>query len=167
MNFTSQPMTEKEAAEILKWRYPYPYDFYNNDMSDESMTEMLDGTYHVIREENEAAFGFYCTGNSAQVPVGRTIGAYPEGFVDFGLGMRPAETGQGKGSEFFAFVQEEISRSHPKLQLRLTVATFNKRAIRLYEKFGFIKEHEFQNDFTVFQTMTRIKPEPNEKLQRK
>ncbi|WP_203333457.1 GNAT family N-acetyltransferase [Planococcus beigongshangi] len=157
MNFTSQPMTKKAATEILEWRYPYPYDFYNNELDDESMSEMLEGTYHAVRTETGDLFGFYCTGNSAQVPAGRLLGIYPEGSIDFGLGIRPAETGQGKGSEFFAFVQEEIVRKHPDSPLRLTVATFNKRAIRLYEKFGFIKFKEFKTDFAVFQTMERNK----------
>lgn len=155
MNFTSQPMTNTDATEILEWRYPYPYDFYNNELDDESMSEMLEGTYHAVRTETGDLFGFYCTGNSAQVPAGRLLGIYPEGSIDFGLGIRPAETGQGKGSEFFAFVQEEIVRKHPDSPLRLTVALFNKRAIRLYEKFGFFKVKEFKTDFAVFQTMEK------------
>lgn len=98
MNFTSQQMTEAAATEILEWRYRYPYDFYNNEKSEESMAEMLDGSYHIVLNEAGELFGFYCTGKSAQVPAGRKTGAYPSGFIDFGLGMRPAETGQGKGS---------------------------------------------------------------------
>ncbi|WP_033543795.1 GNAT family N-acetyltransferase [Planococcus sp. CAU13] len=157
MNFTSEPMTEATATLILKWRYPYPYDFYNNELNDESMSEMLEGTYRAVRNETGDLFGFYCIGNSAQVPAGRIMGIYPEGFIDFGLGMRPAETGQGKGSKFFTFVHEEIVRKHPDFPLRLTAATFNKRAIRLYENFGFIKIKDFKTDFAAFQTMVQDK----------
>lgn len=153
MKFTSEPMNEEIAAEILNWRYPYPYDFYNNTVSDESMSEIMDGTYRAIRNEKGDLFGFYCTGNSAQVPAGRIVGAYPEGYIDFGLGMKPAETGHGLGSEFFSYIKQEILKQQPEKLLRLTVATFNKRAIRLYEKFGFKKEAEFKTDFAVFWTM--------------
>lgn len=158
MNFTIQPMTTAAAAEILDWRYPYPYDFYNNEATEESMEELLDGTYRIVCDENREIFGFYCTGKSAQVPAGRAMGAYPEGFVDFGLGMQPSQTGQGKGSEFFAFIQREIHREHPAEPLRLTVATFNERAIRLYEKYGFEKKMEFTTAFAAFQTMFEKHP---------
>ncbi|MCM3609740.1 GNAT family N-acetyltransferase [Planococcus sp. MERTA32b] len=153
MKFTSEPMTESIATEILKWRYPYPYDFYNNTVNDESMSEILDGTYRAVRSEKGELFGFYCTGNSAQVPAGRTVGAYPAGYIDFGLGMKPAETGHGLGSGFFTYIKREILEEQPDKPLRLTVATFNKRAIRLYEKFGFKKEAEFKADFATFLTM--------------
>ncbi len=154
MNFTSETMTEKLATEILSWRYPYPYDFYNNGLSDESLSEMLDGTYRAIRNDEGELFGFYCTGNSAQVPAGRMLGVYPDGYIDFGLGMKPTEVGQGLGSIFFGYIQQQILEAYPDKRLRLTVATFNKRAIRLYEKFGFGKDEEFKTDFAVFQTMT-------------
>lgn len=153
MNFTAKPMTQTIAAEILDWRYPYPYDFYNNEMTGESLAEMLDGTYRAVQDDRGELFGFYCTGPSAQVPAGRRMGVYPTGSIDFGLGVKPAETGQGKGGKFFAFVREQIGESHPEQPLRLTVATFNKRAIRLYENFGFTKEQEFKTDFAKFQTM--------------
>ncbi len=153
MKFTSEPMTESIAAEILNWRYSYPYDFYNNSVNDESMSEIMDGTYWAVRNEKGELFGFYCTGNSAQVPAGRIIGVYPDGCIDFGLGMKPAETGHGLGSDFFAYIKQEILQQQPGKPLRLTVATFNKRAIRLYEKFGFKKEAEFKTDFAVFLTM--------------
>lgn len=153
MKFTSEPMTEKIAVEILNWRYPYPYDFYNNDVNEESMSEILDGTYRAIRDEKGELFGFYCTGNSAQVPAGRIRGVYPDGYIDFGLGMKPAETGRGFGSEFFVFINQEIIDQQPGKSLRLTVASFNKRAVRLYEKFGFVKVAEFKTEFAVFVTM--------------
>lgn len=159
MIFTSKPMTRAIAAEILNWRYPYPYDFYNNELAEDSMAEMLDGTYRAVQDDRDGLFGFYCTGPSAQVPAGRGVGVYPSGFIDFGLGIEPAATGQGKGSEFFGFVRREIHAAHPEQPLRLTVATFNKRAIRLYENFGFVKDKEFKTDFAKFQTMLEKQPQ--------
>ena len=102
MNFTAKPMTKATVAEILNWRYSYPYDFYNNALTEESMTEMLDGTYRSVRDDQGELFGFYCTRKSAQVPAGRNIGVYPTGYIDFGLGIKPADTGQGKGGGFLA-----------------------------------------------------------------
>lgn len=163
MNLTIEPMTKEAAEEILDWRYPYPYDFYNNELTEESLAEMLDGTYRAVRNGQGELYGFYCTGKSAQVPAGRKEGAYRGDFTDFGLGMKPAETGQGQGSEFFACIRNELLISHPQKPLRLTVAAFNTRAIRLYENFGFIKDQEFKNDFAKFQTMLEIRPESGER----
>ena len=157
MNLTTEHMTRADAAEILGWRYPYPYDFYNNETTDESLAELLDGTYRSVRDEKGKLFGYFCTGNSALVPAGQKHGVYPNGFIDFGLGMLPAETGQGKGSEFFAYVRQEIHVSQPTKPLRLTVAAFNKRAIRLYENFGFELDKEFETDFAKFRTMVEIR----------
>ncbi|MFD1031619.1 N-acetyltransferase [Metaplanococcus flavidus] len=168
MNFTAEPMTNVAAAEILNWRYPYPYDFYNNEMTEESLIEFLDGTYRAVRDENRNLFGFYCTGKSAQVPAGRKVGAYPEGFIDFGLGMEPKETGRGKGNAFFDFIRLEIHELQPEKPLRLTVAAFNERAIHLYENFSFVKDKEFKTDFAKFQTMVadrnRTEPEKTPRL---
>lgn len=159
MKFSAGPMTEGVAADILKWRYPYPYNFYNIEANSESMAEILDGSYRKIQDEKGGLVGFYCIGSSAQVPAGRIMGLYPEGFTDFGLGMHPASTGQGKGSNFFAYIRQEIHQAHPEKLLRLTVATFNKRAIRLYENSGFTKEKEFKTDIAEFQTMVELKKE--------
>lgn len=68
--------------------------------------------------------------------------------------MKPALTGKGNGSVFFAFVINHIEEQH-HTPMRLTVATFNKRAIRLYEKFGFDKVLEFNSRGIDFTTMVR------------
>lgn len=153
MNFKAKPMTQTTAIEILNWRYPYPYDFYNNEMNDETLSEMLDGSYREIQDKQDKLVEFYCIGNSAQVPAGRKKNAYPDGCIDFGLGMEPSQTGQGKGDAFFSFIKQQIRTLDSAQPLRLTVATFNKRAICLYDKFGFVKDNEFTTDFAIFQTM--------------
>jgi [ribosomal protein S18]-alanine N-acetyltransferase len=37
MNWTTNKMTESYAKEILLWQYDSPYDFYNNELTDESL----------------------------------------------------------------------------------------------------------------------------------
>lgn len=78
MNFAERPMTEGDAREIMAWRYPYPYDFYNGEASDESLQELMNGTYRAV-DRYGRLFGFYCTGAGAQVPAGHERGVYREG----------------------------------------------------------------------------------------
>lgn len=154
MNFEEHAMAEVDAREISAWRYPYPYDFYNGGATEESLRELMDGSYRVVTEHGEL-FGFYCTGKGAQVPAGHEANVYPEGPVDIGLGMKPEKTGAGRGAAFLDFLLNEINKSHPGQALRLTVAQFNKRAIHLYESAGFVKAGEFKNDYATFQVMQK------------
>ncbi|WP_237150647.1 GNAT family N-acetyltransferase [Planococcus rifietoensis] len=154
MKFKEQAMTEESARDILSWRYPYPYDFYNGEASDESLQELMNGSYRLVWEQGEL-FGFYCTGKGAQVPAGHASNAYPEGPVDIGLGMKPEKTGAGRGAAFLDFLLREINKRHPEQALRLTVAQFNARAVRLYERVGFVKTVEFKNDYAMFQVMLK------------
>ena len=146
---------EKQAVEILGWRYEKPYDFYNQEDSTQGRAELLNGTYHAVVDEEGQLFGFFCIGMSAQVPAGHGAGVYGEDCIDIGLGMHPARTGQGAGHTFCTFILGQINARHPGKPVRLTVASFNRRAIRLYEKLGFVQQHAFSTDASDFITMSR------------
>ena len=147
----SQEMTKDYAIEILNWRYLPPYEMYNQEEGEAGLAELLDESYKVVLGQDGRITGFYCTGLAAQVPKGHDFGVYDEACVDIGLGMKPELTGRGFGSEFLAFVLREIDIG----SLRLTVAKFNERAIRLYEKFEFERVNEFWSGETPFIVMLR------------
>lgn len=153
MQFYIREMTEIFATDILGWKYEEPYDFYNNDLCDESLKEILESPYYPIVNDKEELVGFFCTGTSAQVPLGRDYGAYLDEYIDVGIGMKPELTGKGYGSEFFSFILNHLQLENHS-PLRLTVATFNTRAIHLYEKLGFTKAMEFTAS-TEFITMKK------------
>ncbi|WHY86761.1 GNAT family protein [Neobacillus novalis] len=148
-------MDEINAEKILSWKYEAPYDFYNNECSIEAVWEMLNHSYTAILDNQDEVFGFFCIGDSAQVPIGADFGAYPQGYIDIGIGMNPKFTGQGKGLSFFKFILRQIYEVHGVVPVRLTVATFNTRAIHLYEKLGFVKEKEFCRGDIKFMTMVK------------
>ena len=148
-------MDEEKAVNILSWRYEKPYDFYNNEDTAEARAELLNGTYHAVEDEEGQLFGFFCTGTSAQVPAGHEYGVYDEDCIDMGLGMHPERTGKGAGHTFCTFILEQIEVRHQDKPVRLTVASFNKRAIRLYEKLGFVQQYAFGTDAADFITMIR------------
>ncbi|MFC4810429.1 GNAT family N-acetyltransferase [Paenibacillus sp. GCM10023250] len=153
MAFRLADMNRGAAAEILGWRYEAPYDFYNNAPSDEAADELLAGGYAAVLGPGGELAGFFCAGAAAQVPNGAY--AYGGDWLDIGLGMKPELTGRGLGTPFFAAVlrfADELYGERPK---RLTVAAFNRRAIRLYAKFGFRAAAEFEAGPAVFIAMVR------------
>ncbi|MFJ3386159.1 MULTISPECIES: GNAT family N-acetyltransferase [unclassified Lysinibacillus] len=153
MHLYIREMNEIFATDILSWKYEEPYDFYNNDLCDEALKEILESPYYSIVNDKEELVGFFCTGTSAQVPIGRDYSAYLDEYIDVGIGMKPELTGKGYGSEFFSFILNQLQQENHS-PLRLTVATFNTRAIHLYEKFGFTKVMEFTAS-TEFITMKK------------
>lgn len=142
-------MTRKYAVEILNWRYPAPYDMYNSEESEAEIQEFLTGGYRAIVNRDGFLVGSYCSKEAAQVPKGHEFGVYEGDYLDIGLGMNPELTGQGFGKVFFAFILKQFKKN----SLRLTVATFNHRAIRLYQGFGFTEVAKFMNGDVEFMVM--------------
>lgn len=131
-------LTEGEAMEITMWMYEEPYNLYSFSEGAEVIEELLDGTYYGCCDEKGELIGYFCFGENAQVPGGRDAHLYGgEDVVDIGLGMKPDLTGKGMGKTFFqAGIVFAATAFHSK-HLRLSVATFNKRAITLYKNIGF------------------------------
>ncbi|MGE7021427.1 GNAT family N-acetyltransferase [Solibacillus cecembensis] len=155
MKLLTEIMNEEIARDILSWEYEKPYDFYNNEQTDEAIKELLDGSYIALLNDHQQLIGFFCTGDNAQVPVGKKFGVYSERSIDMGLGMNPKYVGKGSGFEFSSFILRYIEKNYQGTPIRLTVAKFNQRAIHLYEKLGFEKKDEFSSDFAEFMTMVK------------
>ncbi|GAB6988274.1 GNAT family N-acetyltransferase [Paenibacillus pini] len=149
-----KPMDELYASDIATWKYEVPYDLYDMDEDDESIQELMH--YQCILR-NDQLIGYFCTGEYAQVPLGHSQWAYPEfnSIIDLGFGMKPELTGQGLGYEFITFIIQEVRHQYDPSTIRLTVATFNKRAIQLYTRVGFVKESSFLTNNNEFWVMTK------------
>ena len=129
MHFTFKPMNEQEAHAIAKWHYRSPYTFYDADQDPNDLAELLNPqswqeTYHSVLDEQDELIGFFTFKKDGNT-------------VEIGLGLRPDLTGKGIGLEFvragLAFARDKYSPTSFCLQ----VATFNQRAIQVYEKAGF------------------------------
>ncbi|MFD1849882.1 GNAT family N-acetyltransferase [Oceanobacillus bengalensis] len=154
MHLTVKKMTEKYAIEVLCWKYDKPYDFYNNVLTSGAMMELLTNKYFVVLDGHSQLIGYFCTGKPAQVPDGNRSKAYLYDCIDIGIGMKPELTGKGNGHHFFSFVLRFVQEKYSK-DIRLTVATFNERAIKLYENFGFERQMEFMREDVEFITMVK------------
>lgn len=136
--YVFEPMSDEQARAVVAWRYEAPYDFYDVANDPEGLEELLgpperrEGYYAVLSDDE--LVGFFCYG-----PGGRLQGFdYPDdGSVDVGLGLRPDLTGRGRGLGFVWAGLEFGRRSFSPAGFRLFVATFNERAIRVYERAGF------------------------------
>ncbi|WP_369900318.1 GNAT family N-acetyltransferase [Bacillus manliponensis] len=130
MPYTFQKMTEEQAKHIAYyWHYDGKYAFYNMEADEEDLAEFLNSEmrgdqYFAVMDKRELVgfFSFYQAKDNS---------------IDMGLGMAPSLTGIGKGLSFVkAGMMFSMRKYNPK-SLTLSVAAFNERAIKVYEKVGF------------------------------
>jgi RimJ/RimL family protein N-acetyltransferase len=132
-------MTAACADRIAGWTYPGQYAIYSFSHNDETIRELLDGSYFARLDADGEPEGYYCFGASARIPTADED-AYAAEALDVGLGMRPDLCGKGGGAAFLADGLEFARATFGAARFRLTVAAFNVRAIRAYEKAGFAVE---------------------------
>jgi ribosomal-protein-alanine N-acetyltransferase len=157
LSLTFQLMDEASARAVPEWRYDAPYDIYNINPDDveKEMQLFLDpqNAYHTITDEHGDLVAYCCFGPDGQVPGGD----YRAAALDIGLGVRPDLTGQGRGLTYVNAVLDFARRTFPPTAFRVTVAEFNKRALRVWKKAGFRPVQIFQRreDSLPFVILTR------------
>lgn len=152
--FTVSDLCETDCMALVGWRYPPPYDLYElgHDFppgtagQDAAAAFFLDRAngYFAVRDATVLA-GYCCFGEDAQVPGGD----YGQPALDIGVGMRPDLTGQGHGAAFATAVIAFGMVHFPAGLLRVTVASFNQRSRRLWEKLGFSPAQIFVSSTTA------------------
>lgn len=125
-------MTPEYAADIVTWRYPAPYDCY--DLADAEPAFFLDpGNGFFAVESAGELIGFRSFGADGRVPGG----AYDDSALDTGGGLRPSLTGQGLGRSAIATGLAFGRLRFAPRAFRVTVASFNTRALRVVASLGF------------------------------
>ena len=134
------------GREVATWHYEPPYDFYDLASDPHDAAEMRDparaGHYRAVLGDGEGLDAFWYFD-------------WPDGAVEVGIGLRPDLTGRGLGESFFRAQLDYAAEAWSPATFRLFVASWNERAIRLYERLGFrevgretrrfelVGEHEF------------------------
>jgi ribosomal-protein-alanine N-acetyltransferase len=139
-NWTITPMTQAEAEEVAAWRYPGEYAIYDADSVPDGLAELLDPArrgedYFAARGHDGSLEGFV------------QVEAVGDG-VEIGVGLRPDLTGRGRGLGLaFTNVAIELARHRGAERITLAVAAFNLRAIRVYERAGFVETGRHSRHF--------------------
>ncbi len=169
MQFIITPMAVETAREIVGWKYDGQYAFYDYDKDADHILDAAKwgrSLFAVCDEEGqlcgELTLWFQNAADErvpqADVDAGRLAGCV----LWIGFGMRPDLTGQGLGLAFVnacAAFAEQFARSQYSYtggEIALGVYQFNQRAIKVYERAGFVSYYEG----------TRIKNGVNYKTQR-
>ncbi len=137
MQFSFKPLTESDAQAIANWHYDGEYVFYDMDQDPEDLADLLDpenwkDKYCGVFNEDDELIGFFCFEQEGEA-------------LEIGLGLRPDCTGRGWGLAFFEAGLAYAKQRFAPAVFRLSVAAFNRRAIRVYEKAGFKPDGVFIN----------------------
>ncbi|MBB3113796.1 RimJ/RimL family protein N-acetyltransferase [Paenibacillus phyllosphaerae] len=126
------PLTAAHAESLCSWRYEPPYDFYRWLSWEEIQAQGREfGDPDIRRDQYAAALDEH----------GQLVGFaqfFPLlGVTRLGLGLRPDLCGQGSGIALVRVVVAEALRRSPSHEIDLEVHSWNRRAIRVYERAGF------------------------------
>jgi len=128
------PMTEQDGEKICEWRYPAPYELFQWPSWDTMVKHArefgdsqirLEQYLAVRNTDNEQLVGYV-----QLFPMDRTL--------RIGMGLRPDCCDKGWGTALTKIVIDEARRRQPDAEIDLEVENWNKRAIRVYEKSGFV-----------------------------
>lgn len=133
-----EQMTQDEAEEVADWRYEPPYDFYDAPSDEEDLVLLLSAARRAGRT-------FAAKDGSGEMVGFLTYGREDDAIV-VGLGLRPDLTGHGLGGPFVAAGLDFARERFAPRRFRLSVAAFNQRAIKVYERAGFRRTREFHHE---------------------
>ncbi len=130
-------MAQADAEAVAGWHYPEPFSFYDWPADEDDLAELLDPgrrgeAYYAVEDEDGELVGHF-----SFRPEGRTL--------VIGLGLRPDLTGLGLGGGFLAAGLDYGRERFAPERFSLAVATFNERAIKVYERAGFERAHVYMH----------------------
>ncbi|MDY6939523.1 MAG: GNAT family N-acetyltransferase [Cyanobacteriota bacterium] len=132
-----QALDESHARSILNWKYPAPDDRYNFDPQniERDLLDLLDrknAFFALLNPQNELEA--YCSFSvDGRVPGG----CYSDDAIDIGMGIRPDLVGRGLGKDYARAVVGYGAKRYRAKYLRVTIARFNQRALKVWQTLGF------------------------------
>lgn len=138
MEFVFSKVKAEEALQIATWEYPVPYQHFSLRGSPLATAKLMTGRYFAAWSVQGELIGFVCFGSSAQLTGQKEHALYGDsGFLDLGLGLKPDFCDRGLGSQLLGAAMA-FAREHGWTGgFRLTVASNNLRAVKVYLRLGF------------------------------
>ncbi len=127
------PMEIAHAAALCEWRYEEPFDLFNWPAWEDMQERAIEFGDPELRERQFASIV-----NADGELLGFAQFFPLLGLTRLGIGMRPDLCGRGAGAAFIRLVAEEAARRMPGDEIDLEVLTWNERAIRAYQRAGFV-----------------------------
>jgi [ribosomal protein S18]-alanine N-acetyltransferase len=136
--FHFRPLTQANAEAIALWHYPEPFSFYDWAEDPNDLAELLDSAlrgdaYFAVETKASDLIGYF------------SFKRKDPGTLEIGLGLHPEHTGQGLGVAFLQAGLDYARFRFEPAQFVLSVATFNRRAITVYERVGFTPVRVFMH----------------------
>lgn len=130
INFQFFMMTQSDAEQIALWHYDGEFSFYDMENDPDDLKELLSP-----EERADSYWSAYSDGVLTGFVCIQSNGSTAE----IGLGLRPDLTGKGLGSSFLQAIEQFAQRLFPAVSvLSLSVAAFNLRAQKVYQRTGFL-----------------------------
>lgn len=123
-------MNISAVKNICSWQYPTPYDIYNY-MSFEEAVKTNSPLLNAENKDNYLCFWEKDT-------LTAYISIYKKDKKAFlGIGLAPGLCGKGLGKMYLEKGVSEAKSRYPESEIWVEVRSWNKRAIKCYEKCGF------------------------------
>lgn len=136
MRLFSRAFTDQDAQEISAWRYPAPYDVYDEKNGPTIPRPQYDPYRAMVNDSGELC-GYFCWGIEAHVPDAVDLYKKQANALDFGIGLRPDLTGVGLGLFASQCALDWLREVFAPQCFRLAVYEWNVRAQRVYRRMGF------------------------------
>lgn len=134
MEFDFKPMNETYANEVVSWKYEGEYSVYDVEKHKADIDELI----------NSDAYDCFVAVDEYDEPLGFLECAFEDGLMAIANFLRPDLTGKGLGLDFVSacidFLIEHYD--YEGETIKLVVQNFNKRAIKVYERIGFVTAEE-------------------------
>lgn len=129
--FSLKVLSEEDAKEICNWKYEGEYAIYNLSDWDIVVKNGWELANKNIRERDFLAI------SREEEFMGFGVLKVKGNRVFLGIGLKPSWCGRGYGIKIMKLMIKESQKRYPTKQIVLEVRSFNKRAIRCYEKICF------------------------------
>ncbi len=125
-------MSNEYVKQICEWHYPDEYSEYNIPNYDEIIKKEYAIT-NPDKKNNYLCFILPDNNLFAYINITKRL----DETVFIGIGIKPEYCGKGYGIDILKYGINEAKKRFPLSKIRLQVRSWNKRAIKCYEKSGF------------------------------